>query len=65
MAAAARLRSFRVYPHKLVAVYREAMTRRDCDSLSGTRSIALRAVPANEERSRRDKTTSQVKENAP
>jgi hypothetical protein len=41
------------------------MTRRDCDSLSGTRSIALRAVPANEERSRRDKTTSQVKENAP
>src|SRR6185437_9005709 len=64
-AAVAELRSFRVYRHKSIVVYHEGRTRHSCDSLSGTRAAALRTVPANEERSRRDETTSRAKENTP
>jgi len=42
-AAATGLRIFRVYRHNSAAVYREAITRRNCDSLSG---VALMALPA-------------------
>src|SRR6185312_9805751 len=60
--AVAELRSFRVYRHKSVVDYHEGMARHSCDSLSGARAAALRTVPANEERSRRDETTSRAKE---
>ena len=55
---AAGLRSFQVYRHNSVAVYREAITRRDCDGLSDTRAMVLRAVPAKQKRSRRDQRRS-------
>ena len=42
----AGLSSFRVYRHKSVVVYREAITRRDCHSLLVVALMPLRAASA-------------------